>query len=266
VAHPLDGPRAKIRRAEKHLQEFEAERQTWIKSSPYAILPYPNADKTKWTVRSHRIDTEVKAEQFVWGLIIGDYVHALRSALDQLAWALVTVANNHAPPKEDERRIAFPIITTHPKEFWGNVTVGHLKLEQALMIEGFQPYRAIGLEKTTPLADLNTLWNADKHKVITPTKVTLSSSDPPVIRPNPDIRVVDAEWDFEVSLEGSTDLGWITVEVLGPNASVDVDRFSVDVTFGESGRLIQNLPVLLALTRDIVENCAHFFPDAAAQP
>lgn len=235
MAHPLDGPRAKIGRAEKHLDEFDAEREKWVKSSPYAILPYSNTDKTEWTVRLHRMDTPVKAERDVWGLIIGDYVHALRSALDQLVWQLVTVANKRTLSKEDERRIAFPIVTTHPKAFWELTTVQHLRLEQALVIEDFQPYRAIGMEKTTPLADLHALWNADKHKVITPIKVTLSKTISPVIRPHPDVRVVDFEWDTDIALEGDANIGRVTIEVVGPNPDVDVDGYSVDVTFGEGG-------------------------------
>jgi hypothetical protein len=259
VAHPLDGPRAKIGRAEKHLDEFDAEREKWVKSSPYAILPYSNTDKTEWTVRLHRMDTPVKAERDVWGLIIGDYVHALRSALDQLVWQLVTVANKRTLSKEDERRIAFPIVTTHPKAFWELTTVQHLRLEQALVIEDFQPYRAIGMEKITPLADLHALWNADKHKVITPIKVTLSKTISPVIRPHPDVRIVDFEWDTDIALEGDANIGRVTIEVVGPNPDVDVDGYSVDVTFGEGGREIHNLPVMRDITRDIVNNCAQFF-------
>jgi hypothetical protein len=52
------------------------------------------------------MDTEVKAEKDVWGLIIGDYVHALRSALDQLVWQLVTVANGISPKQDSD--VSFP--------------------------------------------------------------------------------------------------------------------------------------------------------------
>jgi hypothetical protein len=126
------------------------------------------------------------------------------------------------------------------------------------MLEGFQPYRAIGFEQATPLADLHALWNADKHKVITPIKVTLSKVADPVVRVT-DFRVLEYEWDPGIALEGDADIGWVRGEVTGPSPSVNVDRFSVDVTFGEGGREIHNLPVLRDLTRDIVENCAHFF-------
>lgn len=261
MSHPLDDPRAKLRRAEEHLKEFEVERKRWIESGPYAVLPYMNADQTKWTARLHRMDTAIKAERDVWGLIIGDYIHNLRSALDHLVWQLVTVANGITPTDKTESSISFPVVTISPRDFWSRPMIQRedLTLEQALMIEGFQPYRAIGMEKTTPLADLHALWNADKHKLITPIKVTLSAGSPPVTKLT-DVRFIDGpEWDFEIALEGDADIGWATIEVTGSNPQVDVNSFAVDVTFGEGGRLIQNMTVLYDLTRDIVENCAHFF-------
>ena len=259
--HPLDGPRAKIRRAEKHLEEFDVERKTWGESSPYSILPRPNGDKTEWTFRVFRSQTKVKHEVDVFGLIIGDYVHALRSALDHLVWQLVTVANGITPTEKTESSITFPVVTKHPMEFWNRPMIqrGDLTLEQGLMLEKFQPYRAIGLEKTTPLADLHALWNLDKHRLITPIKVTLSKTEGPEFFFK-DARVVgEPKWDSEVALKDQTDVAWVTIEVTGPDPQVEVYRFTVDVTFGEAGKPIDNLPVLRDLTKDIVENCAHFF-------
>lgn len=260
MTHPLDGPRAKIRRAQQHLEAFDAQRGSWIQSNPYTIVPRSDADKTRWTFRVYIDPKKAQANAEAFALVVGDYVHSLRSALDHLAWALVTVANKRTLSKEHKRQIAFPVISTHPKDFWGTVTVGHLTLEQGLMLEGFQPYRAIGMEMTTPLADLNSLWNLDKHRLLTPIKVTLSGAVGPEFS-SPDARIVgEPQWDPEISLVDGTDVAWVTAEVTGPNPQVNMDRFSVDVTFGESDRLVTDLPVLLQLTRDIVNNCAHFFP------
>ena len=201
---------------------------------------------------------QATAEAFA--LIVGDYIHSLRSALDHLAWALVTVANKRTLSKEHERQIAFPVISTHPKDFWGTVTVGHLTLEQGLVLESFQPYRAIGMEKTTPLADLNALWNLDKHRLLTPIKVSLSGEVGPVFSATDAQIVGEPKWDPEVTLVDGTDVAWVTAEPTGPNPKVNMDRFSVDVTFGERDRLITDLPTLMYLTTHIVESCAHFFP------
>jgi hypothetical protein len=260
VAHPLDGVRAKIVRAEYHLKSFDRERREWGDSSPYAIVSRYDADKSQWTFRVYREPLREQADSNAFGLIIGDYVHSLRSALDHLVWALVTVANKRTVGKEDERRIAFPIITGHPREFWSNKpTIDHLTTEQGLMLEQFQPYRAIGNEKTTALAHLHALWNLDKHKLITPIKVTLAKTESPVFSAS-DARIIgEPEWDAEVALVDGTDIAWVTAEVIGGEPKVDMDRFSVDVTFGEAGWEIHNLPVLRDITREIVENCNHFF-------
>lgn len=257
MAHPLDDPRAKIGRAETHLAELDAERQKWVDSHPYAILDYARENKTVWAFAVHRFDEEVKPESDIFGLIIGDYVHALRSALDQLVWQLVTVANKKRLSKEDERRIAFPIITTHPTDFWSLTTVKNLTLEQALMLEGFQPYRAIGSGHDHPLSHLHVLWNTDKHKLVPILKVTVHKNGP-VFRYT-DCEPVEPKWDSDVALEGDTEFAWVTVRHTGPEPKVDVEWLPVDVAFGGTGRLIQDLPVMRDIVRDIVNNCAHFF-------
>jgi hypothetical protein len=235
------------------------ERQKWFESSPYAVLPYTNSDKTEWKFALHRFDEEFKAEKDIFGLIIGDYVHALRSALDQLVWQLVTVANGITPKSDNE--VSFPIITTHPSKFWARPMINRneLTFEQALFLEGFQPYRAIDAADKNALADLHALWNADKHKLVTPVRVTLSKEGP-VFRTNAEAgNIVSKEWDSEVALEGDAEIAWVTVAPVGPDPQVDVTSLPVDVTFGEGGRLIQDLPTLLFITDQIVENCARFF-------
>lgn len=259
MPHPLEGPRAKIRWAEKRLGEFDFERQRWLESNPYVVLSYPNADKTEWKFVLHRFDDDVKPESDVFGLLIGDYVHSLRSALDHLVWQLVNTANSITPKSDHE--VSFPVITTHPKNFWARPMIAReeLTFEQALFIESFQPYRAIGAENDNALADLHALWNADKHKLVTPVKVTLSEQGP-VFGFNSDSGdVLTKKWDTEIALEGDAEIAWVTIDPVGPDPQVTVQNLPVDVAFGEGGRLIENLPVLRDITRDIVEGCAHFF-------
>jgi hypothetical protein len=260
VAHPLDDPRAKIRRAETHLGEFDREWKLWLKSNPYAVLDYPNADKTEWTFHVHRFNEAVKPESDTFGIVVGDYVHALRSALDQLVWKLVTEANGITPKNKHD--VVFPILTTHPRDFWAKrfIKDSELTLEQALMIEGFQPYRAIDGADKQPLAHLAELWNADKHRLINPVKVTIHESGP-VFGKNADAgEFITKEWDSEIALEGDAEIAWATTAPpVGSNPKVYVQDLPVDVVFGEVARPVENIPNLLTNVREIVENCAHFF-------
>jgi hypothetical protein len=59
-------------RALQHLENLEAEGQLWREGNPYRITHEPDPQTNKKPIR----------------LIIGDSVHNLRSALDNLAYAL----------------------------------------------------------------------------------------------------------------------------------------------------------------------------------
>jgi hypothetical protein len=111
---------------------------------------------------------------FRWGVILGDLVHCLRSALDNVAWA-ATVINqatlgNTPPPrpfpwKSPWSDVAFPIFTDPAK--WPNAVKKNLwgvgPVFEAL-IEEHQPYNC---GKPTPedaaLYILRELSNIDKH-------------------------------------------------------------------------------------------------------
>jgi hypothetical protein len=256
--HGIENPRAKIRWAKHHLAELEREREMWVNSHPYAVFNNSNADKTFWKFLVHRFDEDVKPESDTFGLIIGDYVHNLRSALDQLAWQLVKVANGITPKRDGD--VSFPIVDGHPRDFWSRPMIAReeVTFEQALFLEGFQPYRAIGPIRPHPLTDLHALWNADKHKLITDVRATVHANGP--VFKYTDTRLIENEWDSKVPLEGDTQIAWARVEVTGPDPNVVVEYLPVDVAVGEGGRLIQDLPNLLSIVEDIVENCIRFFP------
>lgn len=87
------------------------------------------------------------------GLLVGEVVHQLRSALDHLAYALVLAAGN-----TPTRSTAFPVRTARPAtrlRVDGGVTAAALTA-----IEDFQPYLRRDPE-AHPLQVLNTLWNID---------------------------------------------------------------------------------------------------------
>jgi hypothetical protein len=123
-----------------------------------------------------------------WGVIIGDIVHTLRSALDHLVWQL-TLAEGHVPPSQISgkwRKIVFPILMEDPRRKdkeskkripWQNEPPDSLwgvKPSLHSLFESYQPFMRKGdptlvqLEMDdpsyAPLAILNNLWNIDKHR------------------------------------------------------------------------------------------------------
>jgi hypothetical protein len=99
-----------------------------------------------------------------WGLIAGDVLHNLRSALDCLAWQLARINYRGEPPESEAHRINFPI-RTKSEDFASAAVLPHVTDTHRMMLGNVQPYRR-GYE---PLARLAVLSNRDKHRVIQPT-------------------------------------------------------------------------------------------------
>lgn len=109
----------------------------------------------------------------MYGVIVGDVVHQLRSVLDHAVWQLAK------PPIDG--RTAFPICLHErdaPGSFFGGTdratgkrfnpigtdrlrNVGRAAIDY---IESVQPYRRLGVGD--PLWALNELWNSDKHRTL----------------------------------------------------------------------------------------------------
>lgn len=105
-----------------------------------------------------------------WGLILGDMVHNLRSALDHLVWQLVLL-NGEKPRRQNQ----FPIIGTEP-EYWevaqnrsesvrDRMLAGVSETHRAF-IDVIQPFNRGDETMKTALSLLSTISNADKHRVV----------------------------------------------------------------------------------------------------
>jgi hypothetical protein len=120
----------------------------------------------------------------MWGIVIGEILHDIRSALDHLIYQLVIYATDTAPG--DRSRTQFPIFDDNneyakhrPKMLKG---VGS---KATALIEAFQPF-STGESTSSPLWHLNELSNVDKHRTLHLTGGTLEEYKfdfPPVIFP-----------------------------------------------------------------------------------
>jgi hypothetical protein len=168
---------AKLRRAEEHLVHLRERVQGFVDGNAYGVEPDYDFYAGEVVVYGKALREPPIAE---WGVIIGDIVHNLRSALDHLVWQL-TLINGRTPPAviprgkagRKWRDIAFPIkldptptdasgnlipwSQTRPRELWG---VGD---NLAAHLESLQPFHS-GQDPRNPLWVLNELWNIDKHR------------------------------------------------------------------------------------------------------
>ena len=83
MTDPLEGCRAKVERAKEHLYVLHSEYVAFFDRNPFGFANYTNpADGEQ--VFLARISRQPPTAR--WGVIAGEIVHQLRSALDLLAW------------------------------------------------------------------------------------------------------------------------------------------------------------------------------------
>jgi hypothetical protein len=123
----LDGPRTKLAWADLHLQLFRDEWQKVVDAHEYTFIHEVHADGLNHRYRAVAVpDLDPK-----WTLLLGDCIHNLRTALDQLLYELVR-ANGGTPAL----RTQFPAFAEP-----GGVRIqGGIPGEALRLIEGVQPY------------------------------------------------------------------------------------------------------------------------------
>ena len=102
------------------------------------------------------------------GLILGEMVHDLRSALDQLAWHLA-LDHSGEDVLADRRAgnvIVFPI-TSSRGSFKAHRALPYFSDDAQRLMESRQPYQNDGMTLVNPLAIVQELSNADKHRGLT---------------------------------------------------------------------------------------------------
>jgi hypothetical protein len=244
----LEGCDAKVRRAREHLDALYAEIGAFIESEPHEIVSEFDAETL---TRTFALRVLKEPDETAWAVLLGDFVHNLRSALDHLIWQLVLL--NSAKPGDQNQ---FPICS-HGTTYWcakkdGSPSVRDRMLRgmadrHRTVIDGVQPYRRGHDAPKDPLALLNWLSNVDKHRVLHPTFLA-------VIEPNPDDYVVEgddtagvAEFEFNSGpLKDGAEVLRVRVRSENPNAKVHVKApIPMGIGFGERALRAQILGNLL---------------------
>src|SRR5439155_1853157 len=142
-------------RAIEHLKALEKSAQEWGKKYGRPGLQCAVEGNPQGTKILVKIAEPVDFPEIDWGIIIGDAVHCLRSALDQLVSGLWTDKIND--------RTRFPICRTKrewivdaPGMYWS------VPPDCVAVLDRAQPYHRGDKANEDPLAILNTLWNIDK--------------------------------------------------------------------------------------------------------
>lgn len=144
----------KTTRAKEHLDALEGELDAFYKSKPYSFITEDDLERDRYSVRVEVAETPPRIS-----LIVGDLFYCLRSALDQLVWAL---AHLNVPYPKDTQ---FPIQEKRNSKGLSGQTVG-VPPDAVKIIESLQPYHSgdISAIRNHLLWRLNRLCNIDKHR------------------------------------------------------------------------------------------------------
>lgn len=164
TTHPKDFQR-RLRRARKHLNDFNRTATRFISSRRYEVVTEKDSDGVNQFLR-----IKVKGGKeppLGLSLIAGDCIHNLRSILDNLIWQLGS-ASGCSKTKLDD--LAFPAYKASTAfDAWKEKF--HCLPQSAIDLIGslqpYQSYKGRNDPDLHPLWILNRLWNDDKHR--TPT-------------------------------------------------------------------------------------------------
>lgn len=165
----LVGVRRKLDRAEEKLDVLGEEVGTYNEGDFHSV-PDDAEQQGEWFVMRIRIE---KPPEPHWGLLVSEFLHLTRSALDNLVWQLVLV-NSKTPWCRNQ----FPIYTKPDKppsakrlgEMFRGVDDAH-----RAFIEELQPYTGwhIHMRPKRALYWLAGLSNTDKHRYLHPSVAVL---------------------------------------------------------------------------------------------
>lgn len=149
---------AKIDRSLEHLKCLNEAAERFFDEDIdgiYRLHGDTNSQRTKHLFRIELLKELPTAE---WGVIVGDAVHCLRTALDQLIYMLGIDPDDNS---------AFPICRTE-KEWVTRAPAALWSVPHPLIaaINRSQPYHRGNAANSHPLAILSALSNTDKHKFI----------------------------------------------------------------------------------------------------
>ena len=201
----LTGIALKLLRADAHREELKSLIDAFFDSNPYEFYSQFDRQASAWLIRVKVLEEPPP----MLGIIVGDIVHNIRSALDHLACQFVLHSGN-----QPTTRTAFPLFDEKPKpgskpeKRWKDITAG-MNAEALEYIDHFQPYQTAGKPEPHLLSMLNTLWNWDKHH---------------------DIHVVGHAFDgLDIKGTASTHFAYVeTPAFTGLRDGADVGRFLID--------------------------------------
>jgi hypothetical protein len=270
----LIGSRLKIERAEQHLDELQPKIQAYIERDPYVVSNDPEMENEWMVVRFGEVREHPDTR---WGIRVGELLHDLRSALDNLVWQLVQL-NGKQPGDHNQ----FPIYTKAPDKarhralrgVRGATRIDDMLLgvrpADAAVIKELQPYLGLHIHRghKVALASVALFNNIDKHKFVHPAVgISGEGDDAEVERvQGPPPSRIDVHYRLGAMYEGAEVFRWRIIG--GTDETVVQMKGGVpfDIAFGHRNATLGHLDWMKDRISEVVERFADAFaadPDEA---
>lgn len=152
----------KLGRAEEHFSTIKGDLMAWKQTQPYTVSRTSDPEGGR-----HALIVEIKGQPPLdrLSVVTGDCVHNLRSALDNVVYA-VAVEESGADPPPGFTDLQFPIADTGVKFAKQSRRIARLSAKAQSRIVAAQPYNRPHAELPPLLRLLADFDNADKHRLL----------------------------------------------------------------------------------------------------
>jgi hypothetical protein len=259
MAGHLDGCWVKLDRAREHLDGLASEIKAAVADPSNVTVLRPQFD-VKQTNCYIQVQSVPDYPLLRWGVMVGDILHNLRSALDHLAWQLYKTGCARLTSKE-EGRIVFPICRT-VDDFRSklNTHLGGVSWVQRALVYEYQPCARYHDTTLSPLYRLQSLSNDDKHQVVTPVVFPTKGQDLPGFRGNDNNEILGETWIAYQSLEPGAYVAVLQVRVTGPQPEVYIDgSLPTYVAFGDGLNADFYLAAMMSNVEQVLSDFQPFF-------
>jgi len=258
----LEACREKHRRGAEHLAQLNSEVSEYLGSEP---KPHRTAGEFHPDRREYVVIGEIvkPMPEVWWGVLLGDALHNLRSALDHLVWQLILLNTG----KDGSTENKFPIESSGQR-YWSIAKNGRPSVrDRALkgvsdqhrtLIDALQPYRTREEGRASQLANLRDWSNFDKHRLLNPALTAID--DEFRVSSNGDAGEIVGITAAPFSPEGETEVLAIEYSCPGDEPHVSMkDEVAVNVGFGQPAVRVAALSGIAVYVGEVIEAFADDF-------
>ncbi|MGH2705518.1 MAG: hypothetical protein ACRDJ4_10620 [Actinomycetota bacterium] len=242
--------RAKIARADEHLDTLYRETDGWGDGDPFVVTRESQPDGR---VHVFRLRYKVQPDVWRWAILLGDALYDLRCALDHIVYALAINQTGKDPP-DDETSLAFPICS-EPRFFEkASRRIASLNKPTQAAIEKAQPYNRLKPgEWFMSLWWLSQLNDTDKHRSA---HLAVTAGHPDDIATDAIPGTFRALWNRGPLVDGAPILQ-LTLAEPDPNVYVDLKTTGAVVLQAEGFPPISLYHLTRHIRREVVLVCRY---------